>query len=181
MNSGRRTGTRARWRLAVGCAICFAHRAIFTATVGCSRRSTSYRVRDIRAIAFSCGAAVAHLTSEDLLTCTLRLRVGGAGRWWYRGPGHRLVRFQAQSSLLNRVQSGPSSLSCTERVQMHRHSCCWGHGLRQMEAYAAMDAEMDIEKARIAREAEALAAQGRGHMQGSRGPLAGIANRILRV
>jgi len=50
-----------------------------------------------------------------------------------------------------------------------------------MEAYAAMDAEMDIEKARIAREAEALAAQGRGHMQGSRGPLAGIANRILRV
>lgn len=48
-----------------------------------------------------------------------------------------------------------------------------------MEAYAAMDAEMDIEKARIGREAEALAAQGGVH--GRRGALAAIANRILRV
>ena len=51
-----------------------------------------------------------------------------------------------------------------------------------MEAYAAMDAEMDIEKARIARQAEALAAQGRGGVHTvQRGPFGAIANRILRV
>eukprot|EP01043_Picozoa_sp_COSAG02_P064355 COSAG02_NODE_9383_length_2235_cov_1.597378_2_plen_49_part_00 len=48
-----------------------------------------------------------------------------------------------------------------------------------MEAYAVMDAEMDLAKAQIAREAEALAAQGGGNRR-QRGPLA-FANRILRV
>jgi hypothetical protein len=51
-----------------------------------------------------------------------------------------------------------------------------------MEAYATMDAEMDKFKAQIAREAEALSAQGGGGFQRHGGPLAfAFANRILRV
>ena len=50
-----------------------------------------------------------------------------------------------------------------------------------MEAYAEMDSELDIEKARIAKEAEALAATWRGGTQAQRGVLGAIANRILRV
>ena len=44
-----------------------------------------------------------------------------------------------------------------------------------------MDAELDVEKVRMAREAERLTAEWRVETQGARGALGAIANRILRV
>ena len=102
--------------------------------------------------------------------------------FWRQGEALRILRSAGTAALVRvgRAAACTHSIVCTAGVLL-ACSCCWGHGLLQMEAYAAMDAELDVEKVRMAREAERLTAEWRVETQGARGALGAIANRILRV